>query len=146
MVAKQIVVPLTRHDRIEEIIPYLEEIAKPGMRVVFLVPYGVELWAYLRDHWITMESSTLAGKKIKEQKGSAEHGILAARDAFRSMGVEITVEVYTGSLKRVVNSYTANGDMHLTIVRTTGAARLMRLFMGCWFKRRGLPPVLCSIR
>ncbi|TMA09901.1 MAG: universal stress protein [Deltaproteobacteria bacterium] len=146
MVAKQIVVPLTRHDRIEEIIPYLEEIAKPGMRVVFLVPYGVELWAYLRDHWITMESPTLAGKKIKEQKGSAEHGILAARDAFRSMGVEITVEVYTGSLKRVIRNYTTNGDMHLIIMRAAGVARLMRFFMGCSFRQPGLPPVLFSIQ
>ena len=146
MVAKQIVVPLKRHDRIEEILPYLHEIANPGMRVVFLVPYGAKSWTYLRDHWTTMESPTLTGKEIKEQRGSAEHPILAARDALRRMGVEIAVEIYTGSLKRVVNSYTANGDMHLTIVRTTGAARLMRLFVGCWFKRRVLPSVLFSIR
>jgi hypothetical protein len=146
MVAKQIVVPLKRHDRIEEIVPYLEEIAKPGMRVLFLVPFGVESWACLRDHWITMESPILAGKEIKAQKGSAEHGILAARDALRKMGVEIAVEIYAGSLKKVISSYTANGDIHLSIVRTTSAARLMNLFVGCPFKRPGLPPVLFSIQ
>jgi hypothetical protein len=33
--AEQILVTLKRHDRIEEIIPYLEKVAQPGTTVVF---------------------------------------------------------------------------------------------------------------
>lgn len=40
--AKQILVPLKEHDRIEEIIPYIEEVARPGMRVVFLEGQAVK--------------------------------------------------------------------------------------------------------
>ena len=37
--AGQILIPLRQNDRIEEIIPYIEEIAKQGMRIVFLIRY-----------------------------------------------------------------------------------------------------------
>jgi hypothetical protein len=33
--AGEILVPLSLHDRIGDIIPYIEEVAKEGMRVVF---------------------------------------------------------------------------------------------------------------
>jgi len=39
---KKILVPLGRHDRSEEIIPYIENVARPGMKVVFLVRYLVD--------------------------------------------------------------------------------------------------------
>ena len=40
--AEQILVPLKRNDRVEEIIPYVESITQPGMQVVFLAPYQVD--------------------------------------------------------------------------------------------------------
>jgi hypothetical protein len=63
----KILVSLGRHDGIEEILPYIEKIAHPGMRVVFLIPYPVKLWPWFRDHWITTESrraAIVAGRKI----------------------------------------------------------------------------------
>ena len=40
--AKQILVPLTKGDRVEEIISYVEKVAQPGMKVVFLLRYPGE--------------------------------------------------------------------------------------------------------
>jgi len=39
--SKKILVPLKKHDRIEEIVPYLEEVTQPGTNVVFLIHYPV---------------------------------------------------------------------------------------------------------
>ena len=40
--APQILVALERDDRVEEIIPYIEQITQPGMEVVFLAPYHMD--------------------------------------------------------------------------------------------------------
>ncbi len=154
--AGQILVPLKRHDRIEEIIPYIETIAKPGMRVVFLIPYPVESRLWFRDHWVTTESTReamLAGRRIMErysweaQRELAEQKVFLAREALRSRGVEITVDVYAGSLKRVVRSYTGNGDIYW-IMMQTGSSLPMRglldrtLSLFGLLKRPGFSPML----
>lgn len=154
--AREILVPLNRHDRIEEIIPYLKELAKPGMRVVFLIPYPVELWLWLWDHWVTTESpreATLAGRKImdryswEKQRGLAEQKVFLARETLHKRGVEVAVDVYTGSLRGVVGDYTANGDVHLIMMRADRGRPMMRLLRRIsvpfgLFKRPSFSPVL----
>ena len=39
----QIFVPLTKHDSIEEIISYVDILVRPGMTLVFLVKYRLEV-------------------------------------------------------------------------------------------------------
>jgi hypothetical protein len=133
--AREILVIVKRSDRVEELLPYLEEVAKPGVRVVFLLPYPVPCWNYFRDHWITTESRTqalLQGRRIieryswKTQKIFAEQKIVAAREAFHKVGVEIVVDVYTGSLRRVVSEYAAKGDVHLIVTQTRKSFPLLR--------------------
>ena len=70
IMAGQILVPFNSHLRVEDIISVIEEAAKPGMRVVFLVRYPVDPWEWFRDHWVTTESSRdamLAGRKVMER-------------------------------------------------------------------------------
>jgi hypothetical protein len=70
IMAGQILVPFNSHFRVEDIISVIEEAAKPGMRVVFLVRYPVDPWVWFRDHWVTTESSRnamLAGGKVMEK-------------------------------------------------------------------------------
>ncbi len=152
----QILVPLKRHDRIEGIIPYLEEVGEPGMKVVFLIPYPVESWLYLKDHWVTTESAReamLAGRRLMEkyswgvQKGLAEQKVSLAREVFHRMGVEVAVDLYTGSLRKVVADYAANRDVHLIVVRAGSDHPLIRLLrrmiLAPWsFKRPSSPAVL----
>jgi len=133
--AAEILVIMKRSDRVEELLPYLEEVAKPGARLVFLLPCPVPWWRYFSDHWITTESRTQAlrqGRKIieryswKKQKLSAEEKISAAREAFRKLGVEVVVDVYAGSVRRVVSDYAAKGDIHLIVTQTREGFRLLR--------------------
>lgn len=154
--AKQILVPLKRHDRIGEIIPYLEKIAKPEIRVVFLIPYPVETWLWLQDHWVTAESprkAMLAGRTItaryswEAQRGLAEEMVFPARQALEKRGMEIAVEVYTGSLRRVVENFTAHGGVHLIVMQVGNGHLIVRLLHSMMrllglFKRSDVPPVI----
>jgi hypothetical protein len=157
IMAKEILVALKDQHRLDEIKPYVEEIARPGMRVIFLVPYPTNSWAWLRDHWVTTESpreAMLTGRKIMErhswrlQRELAEERIAPMRHLLQKRGVEVVldVDVYTGSLASVVETYTRKGDVHL-IMRTEDQPAIMRLvqraitFLGL-FKRAHFPPVL----
>jgi hypothetical protein len=137
--AAKILVQLKRHDQIDDIIPYVEKVARPGMKVIFLIRYPIEPWLWVRDHWVTMESpreAMMAGRKIMEryswetQKGLAEKKVFPAREALRKRGVEVVVDVYTGRLTEVVRSYTLNGDVHLIMIPTRSGHLTMRLLQG----------------
>ena len=116
--AGQILVPFNSHLQLEDLISVIEEAAKPGMRVVFLIRYPVDPWVWFRDHWVTTESSrdaVLAGRKVIEkyswegQRALAEEMVGPWRYVLQKMGVKATVNVYTGSLSSVVENY-SRGD------------------------------------
>ena len=70
IMAGQILVPFNSHLRVKDIISVIEEAAKPGMRVVFLVRYPVDPWEWFLDHWVTTASArdaVLAGRKVMER-------------------------------------------------------------------------------
>jgi hypothetical protein len=134
---EQILVALKGNDRLEQIIPYLENVARPGMKVVFLIHYPVTGGSQrLRDHWVTAESvegARFAGEKIREthwleeQGRLAEHKVFLAQEALRKRGVEIVVDVYTGSLRRAVKSYVRKGGIHLIMMRARTSLAMMKL-------------------
>ncbi len=149
--AQQILVPLKRDDRVEEIIPYIEEIAKKGSMVVFLIPYPVNgfLWPPVEPRI----RATLAARKIleryytwEEQERLAENKVFLAREALHKRGVEVSTHLYTDRLRRVVESYTRNGDVHLIMMRA-GIGLMKRFLYGqipifSLFKRPSFTPVL----
>ncbi len=154
--AGQILVPLKKHDRIEEILPYLEKIAQSGMRVVFLMHYpmtgGFDWLQYQGGMGEPVEGATLAANKRdsseeERERQLAEHRLFLAQEALRKKGVEIIVDVYTGSLRRVIEDYKAGGDVHWIMMRTARGNPIMRLlgrkdpFFGI-FKRSSFSPVL----
>jgi hypothetical protein len=124
MMAGQILVPFNSHLQLEDIISVIEEAAKPGMRVVFLVRYPVDPWVWFRDHWVTTESSRdamLAGRKVIEkyswegQRALAEEMVAPWRYVLQKMGVKATVDVYTGSLSSVVETYSRGDEIPLVM-------------------------------
>ena len=46
----KILVPLKKHDRIEEIVPFIEKVAEPGAGVVFLVHHPVSGFKWLQAY------------------------------------------------------------------------------------------------
>lgn len=156
MRAETILVSLARGDSVEEVVPYLEKVVSSGMKVVFLMPYPVAGSLSLRDSWITTESpkeAALAGRDLMArsswelQRGLAERAVFPASETLRAMGADVTVEVYTGSLKRVIGDYTAHGGVRLIMrLAKDGHAlrRLLRRGLGLsrWFQPPPPPPML----
>jgi hypothetical protein len=48
--AEKILVPLKRHDRVEEVIPYIEKVTQPGTSVVFLIHHPVNGLKWLQAY------------------------------------------------------------------------------------------------
>ena len=120
---KKILVPLGQNDRTEELISYIEKVARPGMTVVFLMRYPVG-----GIKWPTKEPDTETASDVKElldyhsSEGNlqrAEQKVASRCAALRTKGVEVAVDVYAGSLKTAVRSHTLNGAVHLIMTRRT---------------------------
>jgi len=154
---EQILVPLKRDVRVEEVIPYIEDIARPGMMVVFLMRYPVEgHLAWLRDHWITAESvsaAVLAGKYILEnyspgrQEQLAKQRLFPACETLRTSGVDISLDLYAGRLKRVIRRYARQGDVYLIMMAASRSSAIMALVQKAiyfWspFRGQSLSPML----
>lgn len=151
--APQILVALKSEDRLSQMIPYIEKIAQPGMKVVFLIRFSPQTASNaLRHNSIELkcleESRFFEGElekpkfternfreteSMEEQRLSAEHKVFLALEALLKRGIEITVDVYAGSLKRVVKSYTRTGNVHYIMKR---AGKLLAMMQ---FVRRAFP-------
>lgn len=136
--AKQILVPITRNDHVEELIPCVERVAHPGMKVVFLLRYPVDGFdGYIRAGMVTGETgipNPAEVKKIgerfslKSQQQMARQKVFPVCNSLQEKGVEVAVDVYTGSLNDAVKSYTANGDVHLILQRAGIGHLVSKLF------------------
>jgi hypothetical protein len=137
IMALQILVALKSEDRLSQMIPYIEKIAQPGMKVIFLIRFSPQTASNaLRHNSIELkcleESRFFEGElekpkftkrnfretqSMEEQRLSAEHKVFLALEALLKRGIEISVDVYTGSLNRAVKSYTCKGDARLIVMR-----------------------------
>lgn len=158
--AKQILVALKNQDRLEQMVPYIEELAQPGTEVVFLVRFAPKAEVKgSRDNCLTLkpleevrfaedrEAPRLMDEKIVGTRLSAEHKVFLALEALVKKGVEIAVDVYMGSLKTVVKSYTRKGDVRLIVMRTRWDLTIMRCLHRTFaafglFKQPTFSPVL----
>jgi hypothetical protein len=151
--APQILVALKSEDRLSQMIPYIEKIAQPGMRVVFLIRFSPQLASKASRH-DSIESGFLGESRFfegesekprfternfretqsrEEQRLSAEHKVFLALEALLKRGIEITVDIYTGSLKRVVKNYRCKGNVHFLVKRLGKIPAMMK------FVRRAFP-------
>jgi len=154
--AEQILVALKRNDRVEEIVPYLEKIAKPGMRIIFLVQYPVDGLEWLQAHVVTMETGmqsacvgamAAARYSMDEQRRVAKERILPATTSLRKLGVETTVDVHAGPLRKVLRGYALDGNVHMIMMparRNPWLRRLQGLAISRfgWFARPSFSPML----
>ena len=148
---KKILVPLGQYDRSEEMIPYIENVARPGMKVVFLVRYPVDGFIWGKEEY-GMRAALEAKKLVHyySWEGNLENAkkqIAPACEALRAKGIETDMDVYAGSLKKAVRSHTLNGDVHLIMTRAGIGNWIARLFDGTtsvfkWFKRPSFSPVM----
>ena len=155
--APQILVALKSEDRLSQMIPYIEKIAQPGMAVVFLIRFSPQTASNALGHnsielKCLEESRFFEGElekprfteinfretqSLEEQRLSAEHKVFLALEALLKRGIEITVDVYTGSLRRAVKSYVCKGEFHF-LVKRLGKVHAMMQFVRKAFPIFGL--------
>ena len=121
----KILVALRWRDRVDGIIPYIEKLVTPGMRVVFLIRYPLDLRQYLRDHWISTESARAAiaaGKELSQRYGCeaqrelAEKRLAPAREALQKMQVDLEIRLYSGSFRAAMQDGIVAGDVLWVVV------------------------------
>jgi len=164
--APQILVALKSEDRLSQMIPYIDEIAQAGMKVIFLIGFRPQAASkaprynslalrHLEDARFAgdLEKPMSAGENIsgtqsmEEQKLSAEHKVFLTLEALHKRGVEIAVDVYAGSLKRVVKNYTRKGNVHFIMKRVGKVPAMMQFVRRAFpifdsFNQRTFSPVL----
>jgi hypothetical protein len=152
--ASQIIIPLSRSDQIEEILPYLERVAQPGMKIVFLIHIGLRRFEAITAQLLAINSGlfflscpTDEDQFVRRQIRSAEEHIFACCSALRGKGIEMMVSVFAGSLRKVIHDYAQQDEVHLVMMRGgTGGwlTRTLRHIVSRLhrFRTETLPPVL----
>lgn len=155
--AQQILVPLKREDRVEEITPYLEKVAQPGMKVVFLLRYPGEDLGRILDLCARMEGGIARRSAAARELTSiyswegnvqrAQGKVSPVREVLKQKGAEVDVDVYTGSLRKAVRGYTVNGDVDLIVTPAGLGTRVARFLSGTIslmqaFKRANFSPAV----
>ena len=125
--AEKILVPLKRHDRVEEVVPYIERVTRPGMGVVFLIHHPVSGLKWLQAYCGIMEcglDNALMLRKmmesyaVKTRRQLAEQKVFQTCQGLHRLGVKTAVKVYSGSLTKNLKSYVSKGDAQLVLVRS----------------------------
>ncbi len=154
--AQRILVPLKRHDPVEDIVPYIQEVTQPGTSVVFLIHHPVDGFKWLQaycgiaqcglEKTLTVRSM-IESYSVQMRRQLAQRRVFQTCEALRRMGAKIAVDVYTGSLRRTLRSYVNNGDAQLLVLRP-GIGRWIMSFLqgvdsiGTMFRRPPASPVL----
>lgn len=125
IVAEKILVALKKNDRAEDVLPYVKQLARPGMKVVFLIPDQADAFEHLLRHKGIMETGLHAAFAVKEnakryvvqaRRNFARQKIFLACDELRMRDVEISAEFYSGSLASALKNYSSRQDAHLTMI------------------------------
>ena len=144
----RILVPLTKHDRLEEIIPYIAQVAQPGASVVFLIRHPVSglkwLQAYYGIAHCGLEKSLAVRRMIesyslKMRRQFFERRVFQTCGALHVLALNVSVDVYTDSLRSVLRSYANRGDAPLVIMQPGLGQRMMTFLQGALSIRRTVP-------
>ena len=153
--AEKILVPLKRHDRVEEVIPYIERVARPDMSVVFLIHHLVSGFKWLQVYCGLMECGLdnalmlrkmIESYSVKTRRQLAEQKVFQTCQALHRLGVKTAVDVYSGSLTKNLKSYVSQGDAQLVLV-PSGMGQGIRSFLRRTLSVCGLfqPPASRSV-
>jgi hypothetical protein len=147
--AKTILVVLNQEDNVHVLLRRLKKVVKPGNRIVFLVEYQNDIPSWLLAHVGLLQTgldNALACQERRawlswdEQKTQVEENIAEpVRKVFSRMGVEICVDLYSGSLNRILRRYLERGEVVLILVATSSWLRRLKIVplrVRNWFLRR----------
>jgi hypothetical protein len=147
--AKTILVVLNPEDNVHVLLRRLERVVKPGNRIVFLVEYQYDVSSWLLAHIALLQTGLENGLACQErrawlswdeQKTQVEENVAEpVRRVFSRMGIEICVDLYSGSLNRILRRYLELGEVALILVATSSWLRRLKILptrLRNWFVRR----------
>jgi hypothetical protein len=147
--AKTILVVLNQEDNVHVLLRRLKKVVKPGNRIVFLVEYQNDIPSWLLAHVGLLQTgldNALACQERRawlswdEQKTQVEENVAdPVRRVFSRMGVEICVDLYSGSLNRILRRYLEPGEVALILVATPSWLLRLKILptrLKNWFIRR----------
>jgi hypothetical protein len=115
-ITRQILVPLRGTDRIEQVLPNLQQIARPGTKIVFFVHYGLNGFRELMDQLLAVQlgirpSRSDRNKLINKRIRSGKEKVLLALEALKRRGVQIEVNLY--GLSKILHEYVDKKEIAL---------------------------------
>ena len=137
--AEKILVPLKRHDRVDEVTPYIEKVTKPGRSIVFLIHHPVNNFKWLQAYCGIMQcgvEKTTAIRKMVESYSTKMRRQLTHQKVFRTcealhkLGVKVAVETYKGSLRKTLRTYMLGDDVELIVMRPGIGHQIMNFLQG----------------
>ena len=149
-ITKTVVVVLNSKNKTDVLLRQLERIVSPGDRIELLIAYRHDVMPWFSAQVALMQTGldgavTREERRMQtlwdEQKHRLERDVaVPARRVFSRIGVDVTVNLYSGSLNRVLNRYLKNGDVMLFV---NASAWLRRLKIAParvrnWFFRQSL--------
>lgn len=151
----QILVPLRTPHQIQQVLPYVDEIARPGTRVLFLVPSELKPIHVLTEQLLLIQTginySLSPGNDqhaIAQQRASlAKAKVFSACEPLAKKGIEIDMTIYKGSLRRTLREHLRRESVQLVImspVRRNWALSLLHVMrpLSRFFALPSCPPVL----
>jgi len=133
--AKTILVALNLDNKIDMLLGHLEKDVKPGDRIVFLVAYQHDIPSWLLAQIALLQTGFENGVACEERKARLswdeqktrmeEDVAKPVRRVFSRIGVKVDVDLYCGSLNRIMKRYLENGEVALIVVG--GSSWLRRL-------------------
>jgi hypothetical protein len=137
--ATKILVPLKKHDRLDEIVPYIEEVAEPGASVVFLVRHPVSGFKWLQAYAAISQcgiETALAIRRMAESYSRrmrmqlARQRVFCTCETLHRLGVTVTVDIYASSLSKALSSYVSHGDVQFVVMQPGIGQRIASYLQG----------------
>jgi nucleotide-binding universal stress UspA family protein len=152
----QLLVPLRGSDRIEQFLPYIEQIARPGVKVVFLVHLGTGRFQEIFDQLVAIHTGLAPAflsvrnsdsESLNQRSRLTREEIIRRCKSLREKGVEISVGLFAGPLRTAVREFAQKEDIQLVIMRgatRNWLARILRKIGSVLhlFRPEMLPPVI----
>ncbi len=137
---ERILVALRRWDRVEHVLPYLDMIARPETKIVFLFHYAGGFDKYLdwrctsRPEFFFTASN--GGEPPPDRRRLPEEERSPGSEAFLKIAAKIEIAVYSGRFRKAVSQYMGKGDVQLLLLPGGRSNWLRRLWQNIFSIRR----------
>lgn len=131
-----ILVPLKNRQQIDQVLPVLDTIAKPGLRIVFLIrqyqgnPHWIAgYWGFVRTGMETVFSAYMNGEEDRGwlEERLAQEKLARWQQELRAKGVKVEITICRDRTRSVIKSAKRDGRVKLIMTPIMTASPLRRL-------------------